>query len=435
MVADTVVRSGGGMTIPVILAMAFAGIFSVGCGGTGEARVASPAVAPGTGPDATYWFYVLAESADRMHRIRFGPEGASVEKTTPVGYMPVTMDQPHGVQISKDGRWLYLTTGHGAPDGKFWKYELGPDTVVAGPIDLGNFPASLDVTPDGLYGLVVNFNLHGRMVPSSVSVVFLPTFQEVAQTVTCTMPHGSRVSADGLHHYSVCMMDDQLVEISTRDFQVSRRFSVAKGAEGPITTVAAGGDGGMHGAGAMHGEGMHGAGHQGMAGGGAHAGDGAAGALPGMGDHPPASCSPTWAQPSPSVDRIYVVCNAGDEILEIDLEEWKLLRRFPTGRGPYNVEVSPDGRLLVVTLKQGDGVEFFDLAAGERLAQMRSSTTVTHGVVVTPDSRYAFVSVEGVGGEPGKVDIYDLRTFERVAEVEVRQQAAGIAFWRMEPAP
>ena len=53
-------------------------------------------------------------------------------------------------------------------------------------------------------------------------------------------------------------------------------------------------------------------------------------------------------------------------------------------------------------------------------------------VVVSPDSRYAFVSVEGVGAEPGKVDIYDLRTFERVADVEVGQQAGGITFWKME---
>ena len=42
------------------------------------------------------------------------------------------------------------------------------------------------------------------------------------------------------------------------------------------------------------------------------------------------------------------------------------------------------------------------------------------------------MSVEGVGAEPGKVDIFDLRTFERVAEVAVAQQAGGIAFWKME---
>jgi DNA-binding beta-propeller fold protein YncE len=74
----------------------------------------------------------------------------------------------------------------------------------------------------------------------------------------------------------------------------------------------------------------------------------------------------------------------------------------------------------------------FDLATGASVLQMKSSTTVTHGIAISPDSRYAFVSSEGVGAQPGKVDAYDLRTLTRVGSVEVGQQAGGIAFWRIE---
>jgi hypothetical protein len=55
-------------------------------------------------------------------------------------------------------------------------------------------------------------------------------------------------------------------------------------------------------------------------------------------------------------------------------------------------------------------------------------------VAVSPDSRYAFVSVEGVGAAPGRVDVFDLDALMRVASVDVGQQASGIAFWRMAPA-
>jgi DNA-binding beta-propeller fold protein YncE len=144
------------------------------------------------------------------------------------------------------------------------------------------------------------------------------------------------------------------------------------------------------------------------------------------------SCSPTWAEPSVDGTHVYVACNKSDEILEVRRDDWSLVRRFDAGRGPYNLEVTPDGRLLIATLKQGAGVQFYDLETGESRAVVETSTTVTHGVVVSPDSRYAFVSVEGVGAEPGKVDIFDLETFERVAEVEVGQQAGGIAFWKVE---
>jgi DNA-binding beta-propeller fold protein YncE len=55
-------------------------------------------------------------------------------------------------------------------------------------------------------------------------------------------------------------------------------------------------------------------------------------------------------------------------------------------------------------------------------------------VAVSPDSRYAFVSIEGVGTEPGTVDVIDLETGSRVGSVDVGRQAGGIGFWKMEPA-
>jgi len=378
------------------------------------ARVAAPTNAP----TLSYWVYVGAESADRIHRVRFGPGGAVVEKTIPIGELAAEMEGPHGLQVSPDGKWLYMTTGHGTPDGKLWKYELGPDTLVGPGVSLGRFPASLDITPDGLYSFSANFNLHGEMVPSSISVVYTPSLTEVAQIETCTMPHGSRIDVSGAWQYSGCMMDDQLVEIDTRVFEVSRRFSLAKGKEGPIPTK---------GAVAAH------AGHD-MAG----ARDSAAAhaahqmdASQGHGVSMSATCSPTWAQPGADGNKVYVTCNKADEIIEIDRKSWTLSRRFKTGRGPYNLAVTPDGKLLLATLKQSAGFEVFDLATGKSLAQLKNSTTVAHGVVVSPDSRYAFVSSEGVGAQPGKVDVYDLAALTRVASVDVAQQASGITFWRM----
>ncbi len=384
------------MRMPVAVAICGARLVSA-------AAQAPPAAGPlpPPRPSATYWVYVGAESADLIHRIRFGPAGAVVEKTVPVGELSSEMEGPHGLQISRDGKYLHMTTGHGTPDGKYWKFALGPDTLVGPSIHLGYFPASIDVTPDGLFAFAVNFNLHGEMVPSSVSVIDTRTNTEVTEVPTCTMPHGSRIDPSGTRQYSTCMMDDQLVEISTITFEVARRFSLAKGAEGPLAK----GDLGPH-----------------------------AGEHAGM-KMPPASCSPTWAQPSATGDKIYVACNKADEVVEIDAKSWQISRRFKTGRGPYNLGVTPDGRRLVVTLKPGASVQVFDLALGTAVMTEKSSTTVTHGVAISPDSRYAFVSSEGVGAAPGKVDIYDLTALVRVASVDVGQQAGGIAFWKMDPTP
>ena len=362
-----------------------------------------------TFPDTVYSVYVGAESADLLHVVTLGPDGVSVAETIPVGEMAVENEGPHGLNVSPDGRYLYMTTAHGVPDGKLWKFATGADTLVADPILLGNFPATLDLTPDGLYALVANFNLHGEHVPSTVSVVYTPDLVEVEQIPTCTMPHGLRVAPDGHFAYSLCMMDDQLVEIDTRTFQVSRRFDVSTGEESPLAGYevpeVVTGRMGMSRAPDRH----------------------------GMAAEEP-TCSPTWVQPHPDGRTLYVACNKSDEILVVDREAWRLERKFPAGRAPYNLAITPEGGVLVASLKGAGAVQFFDAGTGESLAVVPSTTTVTHGVAITPDGRYAFVSVEGVGAEPGKVDVYDLRTFELVGSAEVGQQAGGIVFWRMERA-
>ena len=386
-----------------------------------QARQAPPTAAAPARPTSNYWVYVGAESADLLHRIRFGPGGVAVEKTIPVGELAAEMEGPHGLVVSADGKYLYMTTGHGLPDGKYWKYQLGPDTLVGRGVFLGNFPASIDVTPDGLYTFSANFNLHGDMVPSSMSVVYTPTGTEMARIVTCVMPHGSRIDPTGSFQYSGCMMDDQLVEIDTRAFKVSRRFSLAKGKEGPLAAD----DGG-----AM----AHAAGHAPSTGG-PPVDPADVGYAPGVRHSmAPNTCSPTWAQPSVDGKSVFVACNKADEILEVDRAAWSVTRRIKTGRGPYNVAVTPDGKLLLATLKQGGMFEIFDLATGKSLAQIKNSTTVAHGIAVSPDSRYAFVSSEGKGAAPGKVDVYDLRALAIVGTADVGQQSGGIAFWKMGPA-
>ena len=52
------------------------------------------------------------------------------------------------------------------------------------------------------------------------------------------------------------------------------------------------------------------------------------------------------------------------------------------------------------------------------------------GVIISPDDLYAFVTVEGVGNEPGTVEIIDLKALKTVATVDIARQAAGIDFYR-----
>ncbi len=164
---------------------------------------------------------------------------AKVEETTKVGMNPMDPDGPHGLGLAPNGQFYYVSTAHGVPYGYLWKIDAKTNDVL-GNVELGNFPATLQVTPDGGFVYVVNFNLHGEMVPSSVSVVSTDPFVEVARIETCTMPHGSRLNPAGTKHYSACMMDDMLVEIDTRELAVSRHFILRKGCRARGDWLAAG---------------------------------------------------------------------------------------------------------------------------------------------------------------------------------------------------
>ena len=350
-------------------------------------------------PDRDYTVLVASEAVDLITRITFGPNGAKVEGTTKVGINPMDPDGPHGIALAPDGKSYYVTTAHGVPYGYLWKLDAKTNDVL-GNVELGNFPATLQVTPDNGFIYVVNFNLHGEMVPSSVSVVSTEPFIEVARIETCTMPHGSRLNTAGTKHYSACMMDDMLVEIDTRELAVSRHFMLKKGSE--------------HGeAGAPH--------RHPTAGGADHGGHGMEAPKPGD-----VSCSPTWAQPSADGKSVFVACNKANDIVEVDATSWTMKRRIPAGDGVYNLAVTRDGKLLVGTNKRGKSVSIIDIASGRELAKIPTQRRVVHGVVISSDDRYAFISVEGVGSEPGTVEMIDLRSMQRVASADVGQMAGGI---------
>lgn len=341
-----------------------------------------------------YWAYVANESSDIVSLVRFDGSEVVEEKAITVGFHPADLDGAHGIRVSPTGRHWYVSIAHGQPYGQVWKMETGTDQFVDSAV-VGLFPATMATTPDGASLFVVNFNLHGDPIASTVSAVFTPLMSEMSQIETCVMPHGSRVSSDGARHYSTCMMSDQLVESSVSGFKVTRRMSLTAGHEGPMAMEHAGG---------------------------MSMDMGAAGI-----------CKPTWVVLSPDDSRIYVPCNGRGDLLEIDAESMEVVRRFDVGGAPYNADITPDGSTLVVTRKGAQSVAIIDLASGEQRL-VRTTEPVTHGVAVTPDGRYAFVSNEAVGATRGTVDVIDLEAAKVAASTPLHYQPGGLDVWKMEKA-
>ncbi|HEX6324399.1 MAG TPA: hypothetical protein VFZ36_11785, partial [Vicinamibacterales bacterium] len=283
----------------------------------------------------SYYAYACAESDDTIALVRFTPGAAGkgaleVVKTIDVGVWPTEIEGPHGIGVHPDGRHWFVSLAHGNPFGSVWKLETGTDRKVAS-VEAGLFPASLDIARGTGFLYVVNFNLHGDMEPSTVSVIETDEMSEIARIPTGIMPHGSRIDAAGARQYHVTMMDDTLHEIDAVGLRELRTL--------PLSPHAS------------------------------HAGHAMAADTPearvAMKTMMADMVQPTWATQPTRDGKVYVAGNKKNLLIEVDTAAWKISRTFAdTGDGIYNLDVTSDGRWLVATYKRGAAVGIWDLKKG-----------------------------------------------------------------------
>jgi Uncharacterized conserved protein len=358
------------------------------------AAFASAAPLGAQGADPGYRVGVVSESGDIVTWLRPGDGTLVVDHVVPVGIMPADIDGPHNVTVAPDGKSYYISIAHGTPYGSLWRLSLPGDTLIGrAPLEL--FPTTISVTPDGEIAFVANSDFYGdRPRINPISVIHTPTMTRIADVAACDMPHGVKVNHGGTRVYITCMHSDEILEMDPGTFGISRRARTGSGHE-----------------------------MAGMAG------------MAGMAQAPAEPvCAPTFVSVSPDDTRLYVACNTGNTLQVWDAATLTRVREIPVGHGAYNVEASPDGKLVIVTNKKDRSVSILDAASLTELARVPTSKPVVHGVAYSPDGRYAYISSESVGADPGAVDMIDLGTRKVVVSVPVPLQPTGITIWRRQGA-
>src|SRR4051795_1184430 len=88
--------------------------------------------------------------------------------------------------------------------------------------------------------------------------------------------------------------------------------------------------------------------------------------------------------------------SGGNELIFIDPATAEVTRREKFSN-PYHMELSPDGRLLVVTSLRRDQVDIYEAAHRTLLARLKVQDKPSPAAF-TPDSRTAFVTLQGAHG-------------------------------------
>jgi len=365
-------------------------------------------------PTATtpYTLYVSSESGDVVSRIEVGPNGWHKVREVSVKLIANELSGPHNVAVSPDGRFWYVSIAHGTPYGAVWKYATGSDSLV-GRVKVGMFPTTIGLSPDGEWAYVPNSDFHGdRGHENTLSVIYTPDLASLTEIRACDMPHGSKWNHAGTRVYVACMMSDELLTIDPGAFSVSAR--VALGGGTPMS----------------HAEHMKMETREDslmMAAAKPKPKVGAASSTL-TGQNP--DCLTTYVSVAPNDSLLYLACNHSNELQVRDANTLTLVRRLPTGAGAYNVEPSPDGRLVFVTNKKDKSVSVFDTRTWTETKRIPTSKRIPHGIAFSPDGRYAFVTCESVGTDPGAIDAIDLSSLSVVASMTLALQPTGVAVWR-----
>ena len=368
----------------------------LGCAPTSASRAQIPAPqasspASTTGGEFAYELGVTSESGDQVTWIRPGRDTLTLGRVVPVGVMPADIDGPHNITMAPDGRSYYVSIAHGAPYGTLWRMDADADTVI-GRAQLEYYPTTISVTPDGEIAFVANSDFFGdRPRVNPVSIVHTPTMQKIADIPACDMPHGVRTNHAGSRVIVTCMHSDELVEFDVSTFSIARRVSTGSG-----MPQAPAGEHATHAPAA------------------------------GTGAKAAAVCAPTYVSISPDDRTLYVACNTGNTLQAWDAATLEKKGEVAVGKGAYNVEVSPDGGLVLVTNKKDKSASLVDAKSLKVLATIPTTKGVVHGIAWSPDGKYAYISAESVGADPGSVDMVDIAARKVVATYPVPAQPTGI---------
>ena len=315
-----------------------------------------------------YRVLVASESGDIVTELAWDGTALTVTKVVPVGVMPADIDGPHNVTVAPDGSAWYVSIAHGTPYGSLWKMSAANDSLV-GRAQVEMFPTTIALTPDGALAFVANSDFHGdHPRVNVVTIVQTATMTPLTNLRACDMPHGVKSNHAGTLVYVSCMNSDEILEIDRQSLRIRRRHET--------------------------GEAMH--------------------------------CMPTFVSVSPDDRRLYVACNHGNSLQVLDAGSLELVQEIPVGAGAYNVEPSADGRWVIVTNKKAQSVSLVDAHTLTEVAKISTTKSLPHGVAYSPDGRWAFISQESVGVDPGAVDVIDLTTRARVASIAVPRQPTGI---------
>jgi len=306
-------------------------------------------------------------------------DNQAVIKYITVGNSPAN-DAPH--YITADNRNWYVSL-IGA--GQVWKFDAHTDTLVK-TVAIPGSPALLALTPDGSKLYVSQF-----MTSSTNRVVVINTAtMTVSKSIPVwTMPHGMRMNNTGTRLYVANMMSDNISVIDVATDSVVATIPVAYDAR-PFG---------------------------------------------------PTKYMPMEVAVSPNDSIVMVTCSEWQEVRMFSAGTNTLVDSFQVGNQPWHLQFTPDGQYCYVSNRRGNSVSAIHVPMRHVMSTIISPSTFAfpHGIDISTDGRYVFVSNENISHTytprynmdwVGNVSVIDHVSGQVVKVIEVGEMPTGLSVVR-----
>lgn len=136
---------------------------------------------------------------------------------------------------------------------------------------------------------------------------------------------------------------------------------------------------------------------------------------------------------------VYVSCQRSNEVRVISRSSMNVVKSIPVGVFPLIPAISPDDRFVYVPNRNSNSLSVISTLTDSVVATIANVGPQPHGIAITNDGRFAYVSCENVAATvpphhptsgsktPGYVSIIDLQSNTVIKQFEVGAFAAGIA--------
>ena len=82
--------------------------------------------------------------------------------------------------------------------------------------------------------------------------------------------------------------------------------------------------------------------------------------------------------------------------------------------------------MAIVTNKKDQSFSIIDLKTLTEAIRIKTTKKIVHGIAFSPDGKYAYVTQESIGSDPGAIDVVDLATRKVTSSIAIPAQPTGI---------